>query len=173
VTTTAELGPDDRAQRLRSGTKEAAFYRHRVEFHRDGKVVAARRFEEGIFPPEPLAPGQKALLVCTSAEWAVAPSTAAERGFCGALDLDGKELFRLEEAEESGISREPIGLRDGGREALFALTRARKQGREVAGYRLWRKGKPSELLPPDGPRTRAVLEEYEGRLVLPGPAEGN
>lgn len=144
-----------------------------MEFYRGGKLRSSRRFEEGIYPPEPPAPGQKLLLICTSAEWAVVTSSAAERGFCGALDFDGKEAFRLEGSEAEGLSREPLGLSDGGREALFALTLATKGGRELTGYRLWRKGKPSELLPPDGPRTRAVLEKYEGRLVLPAPGEGN
>lgn len=176
VTRATDLGADDRAQMIDVGMNRVAVYRHRVEFYRMGERTprVVRRFQEGLYPPEQPRPGEAALLLCTSAEWAVVSSTGAETGFCGAFSFDGREKFRIKEREEPGLAREPIGARNHGREALFALTRARGEGsREIVGYRLWRKGSPSELLPADGPRTRATLELYEGRLVLPAPDEGN
>lgn len=174
VTRSTDLGADDRAQTIEAGKNRIAVFRHRVEFYREGESAprAVRRFKEGLYPPEPPRPGEDALLLCTSEEWAVVASTEAETGFCGAFTPEGREVFRLKEREASGLSREPVGVR--GREALFALTRARGDGaRELVGYRLWRKGKPSELLPSDGPKTRETLERFEGRLVLPAPHDGN
>ena len=174
VTRSTDLGADDQAQIIEMGKNRVAVFRHRVEFYRKGERVprSVRRFQEGIYPPEPSRPGEDSFLLCTSEEWAVVASTGAEVGFCGAVSFAGREKFHLTEREAPGLAREPVGARD--REALFALTRARGDGaREIVGYRLWRQGRPSELLPSDGPRTRATLELFEGRLVLPAPREGN
>lgn len=171
-----ELGPDDRSQDAVDGSRTAKVFRHRVEFFKGGesKPRIVRAFEEGIHPIDASAGGGGLLLICTSAELGVVKSTGAEKGFCGALRMDGREAFRLRDVEIPGVSREPIGVAAGGKEALFALTKARKDGdREIVGYRLWAKGRPSELLEPDGPRTRKILEKYEGLLVLPNPLQGD
>lgn len=172
----ADLGADDRSQDVAAGGRKAKVYRHRVEFFKGSgkKPRIIRSFEEGIYPIDAGAGEGGLLLVCTSEEWGVLKSAGSEKGFCGALRMDGREAFRLSESEAPGLSRVPVGLADGGKEALFALTKARKGGdREIAGYRLWAKDRPSELLPADGPRTRIILEKYEGQLVLPDPRQGN
>ncbi len=175
-TKAADLGPDDRSQDVSVGGRRAKVYRHRVEFFKgsEKKSRTVRTFEEGIYPIDADAGEGGLLLVCTSAEWGVMKSSDSEMGFCGALRMDGREAFRLSEPEAPGLSRVPVGVLDAGTQALFALTKPRQGGdREVTGYRLWTKGHPSELLPPDGPRTREVLEKFEGRLVLPDPRQGN
>lgn len=175
--TTARAAPaDERSQDVAVGERRAKVYRHRVEFFKGSgkKPRAVRSFEEGIYPIDKGVGEGGLLLVCTSAEWGVVRAAGAEKGFCGALSMDGREAFRLSESEAPGLSRVPVGVLAEGKEALFAVTKARKGGdREITGYRLWTKGRPSELLPADGPRTRAILEKYEGQLVLPNPQQGN
>jgi hypothetical protein len=115
------------------------------------------------------------IVVCTTRDLDIKASGSADAGFCGALGFDGRVIFRLTEPEEDGMTREPVGLSPDGAEALFALTKPRRNSsdREVVGYRLWRRGRHAEFLPPDGPRVRGILEKYEGTLILPAPREGN
>ena len=170
-----ELGPDDRSANVTDGKSTAKVYRHRVEFYsgKDSSPRVVRRFEEGIYPIDDQT-DRKRLLICTSSEWAVSSSSETEKGFCGAFELNGKEIFRLKQGEGPGLSREPVGMSPGGKEALFAVTKARKGGdREITAYRLWRRGRPEELLSVDGKRTREILEKYQGKLVLSDPAQGN
>ena len=114
-------------------------------------------------------------LVCTDAAWGLSPSTASERGFCGAMRIDGKESFRLDGTEPEGVAHAPIGLSDDGNSALFVLTKARTKPneREVVGYRHWSRKLGSETLPPESPRVKALLREYEGPLVLPSSETGS
>lgn len=171
----SQLGPDDRSADATDGRSTAKVYRHRVEFYsgRSASPRSVRRFEEGIYPIDDQT-DRKRLMICTSPEWAVSPSTGVEKSFCGAFDLSGKELFRLKNGEGPGLSREPVGISPDGKEAVFSVTKSRKDGdREITGYRLWRRGRPEELLPADGERTRKILEKYQGKLVLTNPAQGD
>lgn len=136
--------------------------------------VARRSFSEGIYPFTPRYARSSAFLVCTDRAWGVSKASAAAAGFCGALSLRGRELFRVEEAEAGGVVREPVGLSADADEALFALTRERADGgREVAGYRVWRRGKGTRALPPDSPDAKSLLERYEGTMLLPSLETGS
>ncbi|PIR15187.1 MAG: hypothetical protein COV48_15745 [Elusimicrobia bacterium CG11_big_fil_rev_8_21_14_0_20_64_6] len=114
-------------------------------------------------------------LVCTDTAWGVSRSTSSEREFCGAMNIDGRELFRLVDAEARGIAREPVGISGDGAAALFVLSKARAKSkeREVVGYRLWSRKRGSQTLPPESPRAKKLLREYEGPLVLPSLATGS
>jgi hypothetical protein len=143
----------------------------------DGKAASAkpravRLFKDGIYPFSGGRSRLRAFLVCIDAAWGTSSAPAAEAGFCGALSLDGKEIFRLSVKEEAGVTREPVGISEDATEALFALTKKRPDGaREIVGYRLWHGGRV-ELLDTDGPRANALLEKYEGPLVLPSQEKG-
>lgn len=174
--TLALTGEDGKTRALRD---EAGVYGRPAFLGKDGKTVATkpravRTFQEGIYPFADRKAMKDVFLVCTSSEWGVSSSTAAEKSFCGALTLDGSTAFTVNGAEiESGVMREPVGLSDDGREALFALTKKRADGaREIAGYRLWRKG-IVETLPPDGARVNALIERYEGPFILPSQQKGS
>ncbi|MDD5303679.1 MAG: hypothetical protein PHS14_11295 [Elusimicrobia bacterium] len=143
----------------------------------DGKAASAkprsvRLFKDGIYPFSGGRSRLAAFLVCTDAAWGTSSAAAAEAGFCGALSLDGKMIFRLSVKEEAGVTREPAGISEDASEALFALTKKRPDGaREIVGYRLWHGGRV-ERLDPDGPRAKALVEKYEGPLVLPSQEQG-
>ncbi len=172
----ADLGPDDRFVSVTDGKRSAKIFRHRVEFYAGNraKPIAVRSFEEGIYPVEDGSGTNGLFVLCTSSEWGVVPSSGAARGFCGTLRLDGKVVLELKASEGPGLSREPVGVSPDGREAVFAVTKARKGGdREVVGYRLWRKGLHEELLSADGPRTSALLEKYQGPLTLTNPHQAD
>ena len=168
----ADLGPDDRAAVVTNGRLTAKVYRHRVEFFagKSAKPRLVRSYDEGIYPVDESSGREGLFALCTSDEWGVVRSSGAQRGFCGVLRLDGRVAASLKEGEGPGLSREPVGVAANGMEAVFAVTKARKDGdREVVGYRLWQSGRPEELLPADGPRTRKILEKYHGPLVLTDP----
>ncbi len=169
----------DETGKTRALRDEAAAYGRPAFLGKDGKPVAVkprsvRTFQEGIYPYAVRKAKQGVFIVCTSPEWGVSSSTAAEKNFCGAFALDGSTAFKLDGAQtEVGIVREPVGMADDGREALFALTKKRADGgREVVGYRLWQRGR-AETLPPDGARAKALIERYEGPFVLPSQQKGS
>ena len=114
-------------------------------------------------------------LICTDSAWGLSRSTASERGYCGALGIDGKESFHLDGAEPEGVARAPVGIYDDGASALFVLSKSRSKSneREVVGYRHWSRKLGSETLPPESPRVKALLREYEGPLVLPSIETGS
>lgn len=136
-----------------------------------GRVVEVRprvkAFADGLHPPPEKAAASPVISIC-----GVSPGS-----FCGVLGLDGVEKASLRSTEEPGVMREPAGSKPDGSEALFALTRYRGKAseREVVGYRLWRKRKRQapreELLAPEDPQVKVMLEAYEGPLVLPTPGD--
>lgn len=132
-------------------------------------------FKEGIYPFSARRSRVRAFIVCTSPEWGVwASSVPARNGFCGALSLDGKEVFRLADETDPAVLREPVGLSEDATEALFALTKKRADGaREIVGYLLWSRKKGAESLASDGPRTKALVEKYEGPFLLPSQQQGS
>lgn len=169
----------DAAGKTRALRDEAAAYGRPAFLGKDGKPVAVkpravRTFQDGLYPFAVRKRTKGIFIVCGSPEWGVSSSSAAEKNFCGALALDGSTVFKLDGAEaEVGVVREPVGMSDDGREALFALTKKRADGgREIVGYRLWRKG-GVETLPPDGARAKALIERYEGPFILPGQQMGS
>lgn len=140
----------------------------------DVKPRSTTFFKDGIYPFAVRRSRVRAFIVCTEPEWGVSASSApAKSGFCGALHLDGREVFRLPDEADSSLLREPVGFSDDAREALFALTKKRADGaREIVGYRLWREKKGVESLPPDGARTKELVEKYEGPFLLPSQQRG-
>lgn len=146
---------------------------------KDGKRVdvkprAVLTFKDGIYPFAVRRSRVRAFIVCTAPEWGVSESSGAvSSGFCGALRLDGKEIFRLAEEKDQSLLREPVGFSEDAKEALFALTKKRADGaREIVGYRLWRAKKGVESLAPDGARAKALVEKYEGPFLLPSQQRG-
>lgn len=134
---------------------------------------ASRAFTEAI-RADGRASRRGDFLICTDAAWGISRSTASENGFCGALNINGRELFRLEDIN-GGTARAPVGISDDGASALFVLSkpRADPEEREVVGYNLWRRKLGSETLPPESPRVKALLREFEGPLVLPSLETGS
>ncbi|MCR4295476.1 MAG: hypothetical protein NUW21_08070 [Elusimicrobia bacterium] len=146
---------------------------------KDGRRVEVKprsvlSFKDGIYPFAVRRSRVRAFIVCTAPEWGVSESSgAAASGFCGALRLDGKEVFRLPDGKAPSLLREPVGLSEDAKEALFALTKKRADGaREIVGYRLWREKKGVESLTPDGARAKALVEQYEGPFLLPSQQRG-
>lgn len=172
----ALLGNDGNAHPLR-GSSPA---RGRLRFVDPGGRVqtkapaASRAFTEAI-RTDGRASRQGDFLICTDTAWGISRSTASERGFCGALNIDGRELFRLDGAKPGEPARAPVGISDDGASALFVLSKARAkpEEREIVGYRLWRRKLGPETLPPESPRVKALLREYEGPLVLPSLETGS
>lgn len=133
----------------------------------DVKPRTVLAFRDGIYPFALRHSRVRAFILCTAPEWGVSESSAS-KGFCGALRLDGKEVFRLPDEKDPSLLREPVGFSEDAKEALFALTKKRSDGaREIVGYRLWRAKKDVEYLAPDGARAKALVEKYEGPFLLP------
>lgn len=140
----------------------------------DAKPRSVLSFKEGIYPFALRRSRVQGFIICTAPEWGVSESSgAASGGFCGALRLDGKEVFRLPDEKDPSLLREPVGFSEDAKEALFALTKKRSDGaREIVGYRLWRAKKGVESLSPDGARAKALVEKYEGPFLLPSQQRG-
>jgi hypothetical protein len=153
--------PEHEARPLVPGVSVKGFPAFLDKRGRTVDIRPERRSFGELSPPPERASGSPFVSVC-----ALDPNE-----FCGLIGLDGREQAVLRSEEEPGVRREPVGSSPDGTEALFALTKSRAGGgREVVGYRLWRRRKSEkapreERLPPDDPQVRVMLDAYQGPLL--------
>lgn len=136
--------------------------RGRLYFRRGTAAVSVAPATVRRFPADLLSPGHAsgrrgAFLACAS----------GAAGFCGALNLRGKEIFRLA-ARPPGGSIEPIGITEDGSEALFAVVGPEPR-RETVGYLVRAKDGTQRSAAVDDPDARRLLNAFQGAGVLPEP----
>jgi len=119
--------------------------------------VAVRRFPFDLLSPGHASGRRDAFLACAT----------GAKGFCGALDLRGKEIFSLG-ARPPGASIEPIGLTEDGAEALFAVVGPEPR-RETTGYVVRAKNGTQRSAAVDDPDAQRLLKLFQGSGVLSEP----
>lgn len=142
--------------------ERAVMPRGRLYFRRAAAEVsvapaAVRRFTADLLPPGHASGRRGAFLACAS----------GAAGFCGGLDIRGREIFKLA-ARPPGGSVEPIGITEDGSEALFAVVGPAPR-RETVGYLVRAKDGTQKSAAVDDPDARRLLNAFQGPGVLPEP----
>ncbi len=131
-----------------------------VFFKKGGSFIEAaasrkRPFASDLLPPGHPTGKRSAFVVCARG--------AAH--FCGAMNVDGKEVFRLASRPASG-EIQPAGLSEDGAEALFAAVKNEPR-REISSWLIRAKNGSQRWVGIGDPDADRLLKRFQGTLVLP------
>lgn len=144
--------------------------------YRGGNAVTlsptkAVSFREPIGRP-PHAPARReSFLVCTDPWLGEMAPEGDQDGFCGAFDVSGQVVFQIPESPAGRRMIEPLGLSDGGDEALFAINEESAAGGTLSlkEYLLWRKSSGFSTLPlrSESPEVKSMIKKYAPEYYMP------